>query len=251
MMASPNRSAVGPHPLEFLGSPLLDQFASPCQSPLDQFLTPFSPPVNLASWSPPNVSIGGASPGIFSTTPIAPQSGTPVPPPPATWGSPFTGMGPLSSAPPQHAAQRIGSGSPVPPPPATWAPGAQSIGLVSPVPPPPATWGTAPASPAPSLPASWGFAPTSPAPHLPAPSQFATAQTAIWGGMPSCPPPSWPAPESLEGPFTNAIWMDQDMREAMPGVCSKPLKVFMEHLECEVMTLDTGYPARKGVPEWL
>jgi len=45
--------------------------------------------------------------------------------------------------------------------------------------------------------------------------------------------------------------MDQDMREAMPGVCSKPLKVFMEHLECEVMTLDTGYPARKGVPEWL
>lgn len=44
--------------------------------------------------------------------------------------------------------------------------------------------------------------------------------------------------------------MDQDMSEAIPVNCNKPLKVYTEGIESEVLALDRWQPAKKHVPEW-
>lgn len=39
--------------------------------------------------------------------------------------------------------------------------------------------------------------------------------------------------------------------KAQPGCCDKPLKVYMEHFDCEVPRLDPCLPAKKRVPDWF
>merc|ERR1719287_357689 len=112
-----------------------------------------------------------------------------------------------------------------------------SVGLVSPVPPKPDTWG--PVSPVPAHPPTWG--------GLSAPPPL--TQPASWGAVPTCPPPQWTprCPEEDSSPPT--AWINQDLAEAISGSCSKPLKVFMDTVECEVPTLDRWQPAKKPVPD--
>jgi len=214
-------------PTRYQTPPPMERPASMLASPLDQYTSLFqSPHVHIAS-------------------PCSPQALHAVSPPAWTPSSPTRRAGiraPTSPAPRAGSSPAIFSTVPVAPAPPT-----------APLPPlQPPTW---PASPAAQAPA-WGVGP--------APLAFSQLGTSAppppptwgpglspWAGVPSCPPPSWPAPISLEVSSPGTLWLNEDTLEASPGRWQKPLKVYMEHTDCEALAIDPCTPAKKHVPNWF
>lgn len=229
------RCETPPHPADRYGFPAsivpspyrASDDGTPYESPMKQRASPFLCPPGLGSpWSPqaPTACWDAMPMRLHDVTRQTPAGSSP-----AFFST--TPMSPLQM-------------TPVPPQPSTWGPSTSPpmSPQKTPIPPQPATWGAA--SPVPPQPASWG-GPGSPIP----------AQPMSWGGMamPPCPPPAWPAPRSLETGSPQTMWIDevQDIPDALLGSCQKPLKVYMEQIECEVLALDPCFPATKQVPQWF
>lgn len=197
----------------------LDQYTSLFQNPAAHIASPCSPQalhgVSPTAWAPNSPTRrAGSSPGTFDALAWVPTS-------------------------PRAA---IFSTVPVaPPPPAAPLPPLQ-----------PQAWPVSPAAQAPA----WGvgLAPlafSQLGTSAPPPPPLWGAGLSTWAGVPSCPPPSWPAPISLEVSSPGTLWLNEDTLEANPGHWHKPLKVYMEHIECDVLAIDPCTPAKKHVPDWF
>jgi len=199
-------------PTRYQTPPPMKRPTSLLTSPLDQYTSLFqSPHAHIASPCSPQ-ALHGVSPAAWAPTSPTRRAGS---------------------------SPAIFSTVPVAPAPPT-----------APVPPlQPPTW---PASPAAQAPA-WGagLAPLAFSQLAPPPPPTWEAGLSAWAGVPSCPPPSWPAPISLEVSSPGTLWLNEDMPEAIPGRWQKPLKVYMEHIDCEVLAIDPCTPAKKPVPNWF
>lgn len=216
--------------------PPMERPTSMIASPLDQYVSLYqSPPAHIASPCSPQAHHGVFPPAWAPNSPTRRAGSSP-----ATFDAPA--WAPTSPTLRTGGSPAIFSTVPVAPPLPT-----------APLPPlQPPTW---PASPAAQAPA-WGVGPAPLAlsqlgTSMPPPPPTWGAGLSTWAGVPSCPPPSWPAPRSLEVSSPGTIWLNEDMPEAIPGRWQKPLKVYMEHIECEVLAVDPCTPAKKLVPDWF
>jgi hypothetical protein len=91
----------------------------------------------------------------------------------------------------------------------------------------------------------WESAPKSSQKHV---FKGSTASPSIFSTTPCAKESSsW---GTMQRPCTTAS-APKSWHNAIPSGCDKPLKVYMEHYDCEVPRLDPSRPAKKRVPDWF